>query len=166
MLATLRVRHFALVDDLSIDFHSQLNVLTGETGAGKSLLIPFFVFECSTIPQDPDFGADEDALRECVEDILPFVDECSVFEAEIDGVSIDDIDRYLTRSPLFDLGPIPEDGLLGAPAGATGQSLSASKFLLLAPPSAGEHVIHVRASLPVCAPGVTFDLTYNITVED
>ncbi len=39
MLQTLIVKDFALIDDLNIDFGSGLNVLTGETGTGKSLLL-------------------------------------------------------------------------------------------------------------------------------
>ena len=39
MLQRLVVRNFALIDDLGIEFGPGLNVLTGETGTGKSLLI-------------------------------------------------------------------------------------------------------------------------------
>ncbi len=39
MLTRLNIRNLALVDSLSIEFNRGLNVITGETGAGKSLLI-------------------------------------------------------------------------------------------------------------------------------
>ena len=39
MLLNLCIRNYALIDELSIDFTSGLNVLTGETGAGKSIII-------------------------------------------------------------------------------------------------------------------------------
>ena len=39
MLSRLTIRNLALVDSLSIEFGKGLNVITGETGAGKSLLI-------------------------------------------------------------------------------------------------------------------------------
>ncbi|MDH3345828.1 MAG: DNA repair protein RecN [Kiritimatiellaceae bacterium] len=39
MLSRLTIRNLALVDSLSIEFNQGLNVITGETGAGKSLLI-------------------------------------------------------------------------------------------------------------------------------
>lgn len=39
MIISLRIHNLALVDDLSVDFNSGLTVLTGETGAGKSLLV-------------------------------------------------------------------------------------------------------------------------------
>lgn len=39
MLEELRVRNYALIDELDLAFHPGLNVLSGETGAGKSILI-------------------------------------------------------------------------------------------------------------------------------
>ena len=39
MLTQLHIKNFALIDDLTLEFSGQMNVLTGETGAGKSILI-------------------------------------------------------------------------------------------------------------------------------
>ena len=39
MLLSLRIENFALVDQLELTFGSGLNVLTGETGAGKSIIL-------------------------------------------------------------------------------------------------------------------------------
>ena len=39
MLKTLTVWNFALLEHVKIEFGAGLNILTGETGAGKSLLI-------------------------------------------------------------------------------------------------------------------------------
>jgi DNA repair protein RecN (Recombination protein N) len=39
MLQTLRVRNLALVEDIVVEFETGLNVITGETGAGKSVII-------------------------------------------------------------------------------------------------------------------------------
>jgi DNA repair protein RecN (Recombination protein N) len=39
MLTTLRIKNLALVPDLTVEFQPGLNVVTGETGAGKSILI-------------------------------------------------------------------------------------------------------------------------------
>ncbi len=39
MLRELSIRNFAIIDDLSISFEKDLTVLTGETGAGKSIII-------------------------------------------------------------------------------------------------------------------------------
>src|SRR3569833_1366953 len=39
MLRDIHIRNFALIDDLSLSFGAGLNILTGETGAGKSIVI-------------------------------------------------------------------------------------------------------------------------------
>ena len=39
MLKSLSIKNYALIDSLNIDFSSDLNILTGETGAGKSILL-------------------------------------------------------------------------------------------------------------------------------
>ena len=39
MLRFLSVRHLAVIDQLAVEFDSGFNVLTGETGAGKSVLV-------------------------------------------------------------------------------------------------------------------------------
>ena len=39
MLLQLRIRNIALIDELTVDFTDGMNCLTGETGAGKSIII-------------------------------------------------------------------------------------------------------------------------------
>ncbi len=39
MLTRLRIKNIALIDDLAIEFGGGLNLLTGETGSGKSIII-------------------------------------------------------------------------------------------------------------------------------
>lgn len=39
MLVNLHVKNFAIIDEIDVDFGKHLNILTGETGAGKSILI-------------------------------------------------------------------------------------------------------------------------------
>jgi DNA repair protein RecN (Recombination protein N) len=39
MLRFLRIRHLAVIDSVEVEFDAGLNVLTGETGAGKSILV-------------------------------------------------------------------------------------------------------------------------------
>lgn len=39
MLSSLSIQNYALIDQLSIDFSSGLSIITGETGAGKSILL-------------------------------------------------------------------------------------------------------------------------------
>ncbi|MEI8378260.1 MAG: DNA repair protein RecN [bacterium] len=39
MLKSIFIKDFTLIDELSLDFDAKLNILTGETGAGKSIII-------------------------------------------------------------------------------------------------------------------------------
>ena len=39
MLRNLQIQNYALIDELSIEFNQGLNIITGETGAGKSILL-------------------------------------------------------------------------------------------------------------------------------
>ena len=39
MLTHVHVKNIALIDEAEVDFGPGLNILTGETGAGKSILI-------------------------------------------------------------------------------------------------------------------------------
>lgn len=39
MILTLHIKNIGIIEDLSIDLNNGLNVLTGETGAGKTLII-------------------------------------------------------------------------------------------------------------------------------
>ena len=39
MIATLHIKNIGIIEDLSVDLNKGLNVLTGETGAGKTLII-------------------------------------------------------------------------------------------------------------------------------
>lgn len=39
MLLNLHVKNFAIIDEIDVTFHDNLNILTGETGAGKSIII-------------------------------------------------------------------------------------------------------------------------------
>lgn len=39
MLSRLTIRNFAIIDQLTMNFSPELNMITGETGAGKSILV-------------------------------------------------------------------------------------------------------------------------------
>lgn len=39
MLKSIYIKNFAIIDELELDFHSGMSALTGETGAGKSIII-------------------------------------------------------------------------------------------------------------------------------
>ena len=39
MIQRLQIQNYAIIDAISIDFSGRMNVITGETGAGKSILM-------------------------------------------------------------------------------------------------------------------------------
>ena len=39
MLSRLSIQNYAIITELEVDFSNQLNVITGETGAGKSIIV-------------------------------------------------------------------------------------------------------------------------------
>ena len=43
MLVALNVKNFAIIDNINVSFKDGMTVLTGETGAGKSLIIDAIV---------------------------------------------------------------------------------------------------------------------------
>ena len=46
MITTVHIKNIGIIDDLSIDFNHGLNILTGETGAGKTLIIDSLQIIC------------------------------------------------------------------------------------------------------------------------
>lgn len=70
MLIELRIRDFAVIDDLTLPLGSGLNVLTGETGAGKSIIVDALALLLGERASSEDVreGADR-ALVEAVFDV-------------------------------------------------------------------------------------------------
>ncbi|UCF71602.1 MAG: DNA repair protein RecN [candidate division WOR-3 bacterium] len=56
MLKFLQIRNFALMEDISMEFEEGLTVVTGETGAGKSMIVSAIASLCGT-------RIDDDAIR-------------------------------------------------------------------------------------------------------
>ncbi len=62
MLSYLKIKNLAIIDDLEVEFEDGLNVITGETGAGKSIIINSIgALVSSKVPrellkQDADYG--------------------------------------------------------------------------------------------------------------
>jgi DNA repair protein RecN (Recombination protein N) len=94
VLSQLTVRNFAIVDHLQIDWHAGLNVITGETGAGKSILI--------------------DAVGALLGDRLgPEVVRSGAQRALVEGIfSLPDVLAPDLKTTLEEYGLEPEDGAL------------------------------------------------------
>lgn len=63
MLRHLHIRNYALIEDLSVDFSDGFSVITGETGAGKSILMGALGF---VLGDRADTGVLFDKDRKCV----------------------------------------------------------------------------------------------------
>lgn len=63
MLQQLSIQNFAIIDQLLIEFHPQFNVITGETGAGKSILMGALGL---VLGNRADTGVLFDASQKCV----------------------------------------------------------------------------------------------------
>src|SRR2546426_9558616 len=89
MLRELRIRNFAVIERVAVEFGPGLNVLTGETGAGKSMLIDAILLVLGGRAQTDVIRSDADAATlEAVFDVQPrgavvaALDEAGVAPAE------------------------------------------------------------------------------------
>ena len=96
MLQQLHISNYALIDELSVSFEPGFNVITGETGAGKSILLGALGFALgdradTNVLYDKDkkcvveahFALDDDMLRPLFEENdLDFETEC-IFRREL-----------------------------------------------------------------------------------
>jgi DNA repair protein RecN (Recombination protein N) len=80
---SLRVRQFVLADDVNVTFTAGLNVLTGETGAGKSLLVDALTLLTGV-------RAESDLIRHGADQ--------AQLELELDGGPVETIGRTLRRN--------------------------------------------------------------------
>src|SRR5438128_6300037 len=72
MLRELRIRNFAVIESVAVEFRPGLNVLTGETGAGKSILIDAILLVHGARAQTDVIRSDSDsATVEAVFDVDP-----------------------------------------------------------------------------------------------
>src|SRR3989454_97807 len=72
MLRELRIRNFAVIESVAVEFRPGLNVLTGETGAGKSMLIDAILLVLGARAQTDVIRSDADAATvEAVFDVEP-----------------------------------------------------------------------------------------------
>ena len=56
MIKKLSIRNYTLIDELNIEFNSGFSVITGETGAGKSIILGALSLICLLYTSD---AADE-----------------------------------------------------------------------------------------------------------
>jgi hypothetical protein len=139
--------------------------------AGTALFFPILNAECSTVEGFPFFGSNEAELRSCASG---FMDRGFDMAAKIDGVPVRRLQRFRHQSPVFTLGPLPgplpENNILGLPAGTTGQSVDDGVYLMVVLPE-GQHTIRFggtfdTSDLEGFPPEVSFGVIYRIFVDD
>jgi DNA repair protein RecN (Recombination protein N) len=101
LLRHLRVTNFAILSDVALDFGAGLNVLSGETGAGKSLIVEAVnLLRGGRASADiPRAGTDEavvEAIFEVPEDLRPLV-RTRLNEAGLPGGAEDEASELLVR---------------------------------------------------------------------
>ena len=101
MLRELRIRNFAVVENVTVSFAPGLNVLTGETGAGKSILIDAILLVRGARAQTDIIRADADAATVEAVFALPTGGGAGAMLADA-GLGADDgevvVRRELTRA--------------------------------------------------------------------
>lgn len=127
--------------------------------ADTAIFFPIVNIESSVFEPPPFHGDDEASLRANSEGLL---DQATGLFAEIDGVSVD-ITPFRFVSPLFTWGPVPEENIVGAPAGTTSDAVDAGFYLLLTPLALGSHTIRFGGTFGGPLSG-SIDTTYNINV--
>jgi hypothetical protein len=128
--------------------------------AGKALFFPLVNGEASTAEGN---GSTEAELRAVAKGFADATVPSSLF-VQIDGRSLQGLASYRAQSPLFTYGPLPDNNILGLPAGTISQSVADGYHVMLTPLSVGQHTLHFGGTSE--SPGFTFieDITYHITV--
>jgi len=91
MLLRLHIQNFALMDKLTIEFSGAMNVLTGETGAGKSILIDALRFA---------LGEKADAEKMRSEERACLIEAAFEVDEKVRGAS-PLLDPYLEEEPIL-----------------------------------------------------------------
>ena len=90
MLSELRIRDYALIDDIVIEFGPGLNILTGETGTGKSIIIGALslVLGGRADPSVVRTGADETTVEARFDEVGEPAGECTRAGIDVSGNSL------------------------------------------------------------------------------
>ena len=74
MLASLEIKNYAIIEHVILKFDEKLNIITGETGAGKSILLGALGL---TLGERADTKALFDKENKCF--VFTFLNECKFF---------------------------------------------------------------------------------------
>ena len=126
--------------------------------SGAALLFPVINLGYFAFSDDPP----EQRTEEFVRAQVAAAAGATNLTASVDGVPVADIASYYEQSPLFSV-TLPAGNLFGLPEGfVLDPSVDAGYYLMVSPPTAGEHTIHFAATIPSI--GFSVDVSYRITV--
>ena len=94
MLVNLHIVNLALIDELDIDFTEGLNILTGETGAGKSIIIGSIGIG---LGGKYDASLLRDSSKDGLVELLFSVDEATSKELQKDEIEVSDGEVLISR---------------------------------------------------------------------
>ena len=97
MLQSISIVNFALIDDIQSDFGPQLNVVTGETGSGKSIVMDALSL---VLGARADLSAVRDASKKCIVEVVFDLSKSSLHSV-FDDLEVDfDVETILRREIL------------------------------------------------------------------
>ena len=94
MLLNLHIKNLALIEELEIDFCEGLNIMTGETGAGKSIIIGSIEL---ALGGKIDRGFLREGTAESLAELIFSVSENQAKEIEALGIAVEDGEVILSR---------------------------------------------------------------------
>lgn len=97
MLRQLSIQNFAIIDQLLIEFHPQFNVITGETGAGKSILLGALGL---VLGNRADTGVLFDATQKCVVEARLDAAANPLVRACLQAMDLDEEEEILLRREI------------------------------------------------------------------
>ncbi len=100
MLKNLQIRNYALIEHLDIDFTSGLSVITGETGAGKSIMVGALAL---VLGQRADTKVIQQGKSKCVVEATFDVAHLAL-QSLFDALEIDYDDMCIIRREVLDSG--------------------------------------------------------------
>lgn len=97
MLQKLRIHNYAIIDELTISFSENLNIITGETGAGKSILMGALDL---VLGKRADTAVLKDKEKKCVVEALFVIKKNEAVQQFFKDNDLDNEDEILIRREI------------------------------------------------------------------
>ena len=101
MLQSLHIQNYAIIDEIKIDFTNNLNIITGETGAGKSILMGAISL---ILGERADSSVLVDNTKKCFIEGSFFVDDKPEIQSFLTSNDLDSNENLLLRREISNNG--------------------------------------------------------------